>query len=125
MKWDIEDECDSRVIKATGWIPLKAYKNILEDRAGVYIFADNEFDVKYLGKAGAGRMVVENTITKIKEEVANLFFEVYSAIKRKKNTSATLVKALYTNSDAVALEYEQELIKKYTPPNNGVDLLKS
>lgn len=60
-----------------------------------------------------------------KEDVTKLFFEVYSAVKREKSTGATLVKALYTNSDAIALEYEQELIKKYSPPNNGIDLLKS
>lgn len=124
MKWDIKDDKDQRVIKATPWIALNSYKSILEERAGVYIFADAERDVKYIGKAGAGRMVVENTESKIKEDIPKTVFEVYSAIIRKKHAGATVVKALYTNSDATALEYEQELIKKYNPPNNGINLIQ-
>jgi len=117
MIWEEKDEHEYRVVKASEWIPLNSYKTELEERAGVYIFADDDFDVKYIGKAGAGRMVVElkNIMT----------FEVYSALRRKKDTGATQVKALYTNSDDVALNYENELIEKYNPPNNGIDLLKS
>lgn len=116
MIWEQSDEQDSRVIEATEWFPLSSYKTALEERAGVYIFAADDFDVKYIGKAGAGRMVAELKYI--------MTFEVYSAINRKKDTGATQVKALYTNSDAIALKYENELIKKYDPVNNGRDLLK-
>lgn len=117
MTWEEKDEHDNRVTKASEWISLSSYKTELEERAGVYIFADDDFDVKYIGKAGAGRMVVESNYI--------MTFEVYSAIRREKDTGATQVKALYTNSDDVALKYENELIKKYNPPNNGIDLLES
>jgi excinuclease UvrABC nuclease subunit len=117
MTWEKADEEDHRVDKPSEWVSLDSYQEELEKRAGVYIFTDDDFDVKYIGKAGAGRMVVE--LKNIKT------FEVYSAIKRLKNIGATQVKALYTNSDARALEYEGELIKKYNPPNNGVDLVNS
>jgi hypothetical protein len=58
--------------------------------------------VKYIGKAGAGRMVNE----------------IQSAIDRGKDYGATRVKALYTNSSDRALVLEQALIAKYNPPNN-------
>lgn len=125
MIWEVTDEQNNRVIEASEWIPLSSYKTQLEERAGVYIFTDDDYDVKYIGKAGAGRMVVENKTKQEKQEVGKFFFEVYSALRRKKDTGATQVKALYTNSDDVALNYENELIEKYNPPNNGIDLLKS
>lgn len=124
MKWVIIDKSESRVVEATEWLPITEYKK-LQARAGVYIFADDNFDVKYIGKAGAGRMIVEVARTKEKKEVSKMIYEINSAIYRKKNTGATLVMALYTNSDDVALELEQELIAKYDPINNGIDLLKS
>ncbi len=117
MIWEEIEEKDKRVVEASEWIPIGSYKTALEERAGVYIFTDDDLDVKYIGKAGAGRMV--------KELKYLMTYEVYSAINRKKDKGATQVKALYTNSDANALEYEGELIKKYDPPNNGVNLLKS
>jgi excinuclease UvrABC nuclease subunit len=74
----------------------------LEFRAGVYIFANASLQTKYIGKAGAGRMVLE----------------INSAIRRGKAFGATLLKALYTNSDANALSLENALRVKYNPPNN-------
>lgn len=73
-----------------------------EDRAGVYLFANADLQIKYVGKAGAGRMVIE----------------IDDAIRHGKAYGATLVKALYTNSDANALSLENDLIGKYNPPNN-------
>lgn len=119
MTWDISDESDSRVRKTSPWISVDNYKS-LEPRTGVYIFADKDEDVKYIGKAGGKRMVVESDDESIKE-----LFEVHNAMYRKKDKGATQVKALYTYRDTQALKLEGELIKKYDPPNNGVDLLKS
>lgn len=117
MRWNENDEKDNRIVKATEWFPILGYDMFLEARAGVYVFADDEKDVKYIGKAGAGRMIVEG------KTVAIMVFEVLSAINREKDHGALLVKALYTNSDSSALSLEGELIKKYDPPNNGVNLL--
>ena len=101
MQWDSGDQRDWRVVAVCEWRSLENYQD-LEPRAGVYIFADAGLQVKYIGKAGAGRMV---------DEVAG-------AIRRDKAYHATRVKALYTNSEAYAQSLESELIKKYDPPNN-------
>lgn len=101
MKWTDSDQKSSYVVKATVWRMLSKYKN-LEDRAGVYIFANSAQQVKYVGKAGARRIVEE----------------IGSAIRREKDAGATLVKVLYTNSDSNALTLERKLINKYNPPNN-------
>jgi uncharacterized protein YwgA len=74
----------------------------LEFRAGVYIFANSSLQTEYIGKAGAGRMVLK----------------INSVIRRGKAFGATLLKALYTNSDANALSLENVLRVKYNPPNN-------
>jgi len=123
MKWDSQDEKDNPIVSASNWFALPFYKKTVEARAGVYIFADKSHDVKYIGKAGAGRLVVE--MDKAVQPAARLIYEIYSAIGRKKDQGASLVKVLYTNSDEVALKLEKELIDKYEPDNNGVDLLTS
>jgi len=101
VEWSISDHQDWRVVDFTRWLKLTNYQN-LEERAGVYIFANVNHQVKYIGKAGAGRMVAE----------------IGNAIRRDKDRGATLVKALYTNSTANAQSLETDLIRKYRPPNN-------
>jgi hypothetical protein len=107
MVWQKNDEEDPRIKDPTDWIDLDNYKEV-EHRAGVYIFADDNKDVKYIGMAGARRLVLEHLTT----------FEIYSAISRGKNDGATLVKALYTNSREISKIIERELVGKYNPPNN-------
>ena len=101
MKWEPTDQQDSKVIAFTRWRDLVNY-GTFEERAGVYIFASVDWQVKYIGKAGAGRMVGE----------------IESAIRRNKDYGATRVKALYTNSGEKAQSLETTLIDKYEPPNN-------
>ncbi|MFQ5962164.1 MAG: hypothetical protein ACE5MG_12285 [Candidatus Methylomirabilales bacterium] len=101
MIWDSSDHWDSRVVEYSGWRLIWNYESF-EPRAGVYVFADANLSVKYVGKAGPGRMVVE----------------VASAIRRGKDYMATRVKALYTNSDDRAKSLERDLIRAYNPPNN-------
>lgn len=101
MEWDISDHQDWRVVDHTRWLNIVNYQE-LEKRAGVYIFADINHQVKYIGKAGAGRIVDE----------------IYNAINRGKDRGATLLKVLYTNSTANAQSLETYLINKYSPPNN-------
>lgn len=113
MKWNDNDLYDTRIEGIADWRPVDQYRQ-LEDRAGVYIFADEDFDVQYVGKAGAGRMVIEG----------QNIVEIASAIARLKTQGATQVLALYTNSNEKAKSLERSLIATYDPPNNGVDLLK-
>tara|TARA_B100000683_G_C12082577_1_gene387493 strand:- start:70 stop:384 length:315 start_codon:yes stop_codon:yes gene_type:complete len=90
----------SEVSSWTNWGPKS---KILPDTAGVYIYADINHQVKYIGKAGAGRLNLE-----AKSAMNN----------RNKAKGATLVKALITNSNAKAKSLEKYLVKKYQPPNN-------
>lgn len=102
MLWDPSDVVDSRVVSSSEWwIDLKDYKK-LEARAGVYLFANAKYDIKYVGTAGARRMVQE----------------VRRAIARKKSKGATKIRALYTNSTEKAQSLKKHLIKKYNPVNN-------
>ena len=102
MQWDPKDVVDSRVVSSSEWwIDLKDHKK-LEARAGVYLFANAKYDIKYIGTAGARRMVQE----------------VRRAIDRKKSKGATKIRALYTNSTEKAQSLKKHLIKKYNPVNN-------
>jgi excinuclease UvrABC nuclease subunit len=101
MIWGISDHRDYRVVDYSNWRYLENY-GTFEPRSGVYLFASADFHIKYVGKAGPGRMVAE----------------IESAISRGKNYGATRVKALYTNSDERASSLEAYLIDKYAPPNN-------
>ena len=101
MKWESNDHSDYRVVDYSGWRFLKNY-GTLEQRSGVYIFANKGLQVKYVGKAGPRRMVDE----------------IEKAVRRNKNYGATRVKALYTNSEERALSLKQALIDKYDPHNN-------
>lgn len=103
MIWDSSDHRDYRIVAYTRWRYIWNYES-LEARAGVYVFANAKLSVVYVGKAGAGRMIVE----------------IESAFRRKKDRGATKVKALYTNSDDKAKTLERNLIDKYHPPNNIV-----
>lgn len=101
MKWQIKDESDKRIYTKSNWLPISNC-DTLEERAGVYVFADSDFEVGYVGKAGVRRMVEE----------------IRGAVGRKKNDGCEKVKALYTNSDVNAKSLEGELIQEYNPKNN-------
>ena len=101
MEWDSTDANDYRVVAQSRWRDINNYRG-LQARAGVYVFANINLQVKYVGKAGPGRIV---------DEITN-------ALYRRKDFGATRVKALYTNSDSNALSLERKLIDLYDPPNN-------
>jgi excinuclease UvrABC nuclease subunit len=101
MIWDSSDHSDYRVVSYCGWRNLENC-GTLENRSGVYLFANSDLHIKYVGKAGPRRMADE----------------AQDAIRRNKAYGASLVKALYTNSDERASSLEASLINKYNPPNN-------
>jgi excinuclease UvrABC nuclease subunit len=101
-KFDWSDQKGYRVVEHTYWPTIKRFEENLEPRAGVYIFADRDHRVKYVGSAKAGRMVEE----------------VKHARWRGKDKGATLVKGLYTNRTKWARELEKKLIHKYQPLHN-------
>jgi excinuclease UvrABC nuclease subunit len=102
MQWDPNEVVNSRVVAVSEWwINLKDFGE-LEARAGVYLFANSKYDIKYVGTAGAGKMVEE----------------VRDAINKKKSKGATKIRALYTNSKEKAQSLQEYLIEKYNPVNN-------
>ena len=84
-----------------GWKPIQDYK-MLEPRGGVYIFADDSEDVKYIGKASIPRMVAE----------------IGNSISETKDRSATQVRVLYTDSDSNTISLSRDLRVKYDPVHN-------
>jgi len=59
MQWDPNDVVDSRVVAfSEWWTNLKDYEK-LEARSGVYLFANSNYDIKYIGTAGAHGIVEE------------------------------------------------------------------
>ncbi len=101
MKWQQSEVSDSRVVMEAGWRPIKDYKT-LESRGGVYIFADDSEDVKYVGKASIPRMVAE----------------IGNSISETKDRSATQVRVLYTDSDSNTISLSKDLRIKYSPVHN-------
>ena len=101
MKWQQSEVNDPRVVMEAGWKPIKDYTR-LDSNGGVYIFADDSEDVKYIGKAPIGRMVVE----------------IRNSVNEAKNISATKVRALYTDSDPNTISLARDLREKYNPVNN-------
>jgi len=83
------------------WKPTEDYKT-LKTQGGVYVFADESKDVKYIGKAPTGRMVVE----------------IGNSINETKDRSATQVKVLYTDSYSNTETLSRKLRIKYNPVNN-------
>lgn len=104
MKWDYKDGWRSshcEIVDDDDWRSIENYMK-LQDREGVYLFADVNLQVKYISKAGAGRMIAK----------------IEYAIRRGKDRGATQVKTLYTNSTANAQKLENYLIRIYQPNNN-------
>ncbi|MDN5326561.1 MAG: catalytic domain [Moorella sp. (in: firmicutes)] len=102
MKWDSSDEKDKRIVEFGRWYGLNEVDDKAPERAGAYVFINDSYDVKYVGKAGARR----------------LRNEIKDAIKRGKDREATKFGWFATNSDEAARSLESDWIKKYDPPNN-------
>jgi len=102
MQWDPNDVLDPRVSAfSEWWINLKDFET-LESRSGVYMLANANYDIKYIGTAGSHGMTEE----------------IRDAINRKKSKGTTKVRALYTNSTEKAQSLKKYLITKYNPVNN-------
>jgi len=101
MKWNAKDLHEWEVVESSGWRKLENF-GTFQDRAGVFIFTNADLHVKYIGKAGPGRIVKE----------------IKSAISRGKSFGATKVKVLYTNSDKGAVSLKRKLLTKYKPVLN-------
>jgi len=49
MKWDDKDASDERVISQGRWCDIRIISKVFPNSAGVYLFADESLDVKYVG----------------------------------------------------------------------------
>jgi len=93
---------DDRVVEPGGWCDIWNIEERSPDRAGVYLFADVGLQVKYVGKAGAGRLRAE----------------ALDAARRGKDRGATKANWLAANSNDSAWSLEADLRAAYGPPNN-------
>lgn len=103
MRWNPQHEHDRRVINIGGWHEITKVEAHFPDCAGVYVFADADLHVKYVGKAGARRLRVQARD---------------ACMSHHKCEGATLAGWLVTESGDAALELETLLIAIYRPPNN-------
>ena len=103
MQWDTRDGSDTRVVDRGGWCAIGSMGDVFPGRTGVYVFADTTLQVRYVGKAGAGRLRVE----------------ALDSVRRGEAHGATQAIWFATNSDMTARSFESSLIAKYDPPNNG------
>lgn len=101
MKWNSSAQYDPKVVDYTGWRYVNKLSQFL-DRAGVYVFANEFLEVRYVEAAGVG-------------EISE---KINSAMKSGKDYDVTRVKVLYTDSDEGAHRLEEDLIERYEPPNN-------
>lgn len=102
MTFDTEDHKIGMVKDRTQWCHLDRYEKNLKPRSGVFVFADKNHDVKYVGKAAKRGML--NAIQAAKAQ--------------DKDYRATRVKALYTYDDKSAKDLRAKLKTKYRPLNN-------
>ncbi|MFT7614766.1 MAG: excinuclease UvrABC nuclease subunit [Parvicellaceae bacterium] len=102
MKWKPHHAKDNRITSTSSIKHLDNFKDLPIGR-GVYILMDKNHHVKYVGKAGARRMVAE-----INDAINN----------RTKGRGATRVKALYIATENQAYAVETQLRHYYDPPNN-------
>jgi hypothetical protein len=100
MIWGDED--DKKGVSHSTWVPINIYPNLIPEKVGVYIFADDDFDVKYICNTG---------IEGMRRGIAD-------GITLGKDRDATQVKALYTESFSDAESLRINLTAKYNPPNN-------
>ena len=102
MLWELNDAEDYRIETWDGWFGLGSVQKNAPNRAGVYTFVNSDFEVIYVGKAGAGRLQVE----------------IQDALNREKGKGASQFAWFATNSDERAKSLENEWIHKYEPINN-------
>ena len=97
MKWQPRDAKDSQVTYNSGWIK-KTEVESLKEEPGIYIFADRNRDVTYVGRASY------SVRKRVKDHLRDG--------RDGKAGRASLVMALY------ARDLEADLIAKYQPTNN-------
>jgi excinuclease UvrABC nuclease subunit len=103
MRWDPRDGNDARVVDRGAWCDTWSIEGNFPEQAGVYIFAYVDAQVKYVGRAAAGRLRAE----------------AMAAVASDKARGATRAMWLATDSEAFAQSLERDLITKYEPPNNA------
>lgn len=102
MEFDTDDHNLGEVADFTYWVNLDNHDESLDPKTGVFIFADANHHVKYVGKAEPG----------------NMLSAIQSAKAEGKDWQATLVKVLYTGSREATKSLKKGLKMKYQPLNN-------
>jgi hypothetical protein len=105
MIWEDADRADWAVAKCGTWVRIRDVRRLFPSAAGVFVFADDHHEVRYVGQARWPRLGVE----------------ARGAVYRAKDHLATQALWLVTESDAEAFELAARLRQKYHPPNHCLD----
>jgi hypothetical protein len=97
MKWDEKDASDERVVKTGRWCSVNSVNKIFPNAHGVYIFADQNLNVKFIGCSK------ENGLKQTAQE----------SLYRDENYGATKAFWLVTADSEEAQYLRRQLVKKY------------
>jgi len=95
------DDREIGISRHTHWSQLEDYRELARGM-GIFILADDEHEVKFIGQAGSG----------------NLAEDIDAALASGKGRSATGIKALYTPNSQSTRHIYKILLNKYQPPEN-------
>jgi excinuclease UvrABC nuclease subunit len=97
MKWDDKDANDERVIGQGKWCDIRSIGKFFPNSAGVYLFADESLDVKYVGCA----------------KESGLQTAAQESVYKEENYGAKRALWISTESREEAQYLRRQLVKKY------------
>lgn len=97
MQWDDKDTNDERVVSQGRWCDIRSISKAFPNSAGVYLFADESLDVKYIGCA----------------KELGLQHAAQESVYKEENYGARRAFWLVTESREEAQHLRRQLVKKY------------
>ncbi len=97
MKWDDKDASDERVVSQGRWCDIRNIGKVFPNSAGVYLFADESLDVKYVGCAK--ELGLQNA--------------AQDSVYKEENYGAKRAFWLATENREEAQHLRRQLVKKY------------
>ena len=97
MKWDDRDANDKRVICQGRWCDIRSISKVFPNCAGVYLFADESLEVKYVGCAK--ELGLQNA--------------AQDSVYKEENYGAKQALWLATDNREDAQNLRRQLVKKY------------
>ena len=102
MKWDDKDTRDERVVSYGKWCDIGRISKVFPNSAGVYLFADESLDVKFIGCAK--ELGLQNA--------------AQDSVYKEENYGAIRALWIATESREEAQHLRRQLVKKYLARKN-------